>query len=351
MATQKVTSNSFQRVAMGLEDADAYGTPVQPNLLLEEHDNSLDNVHTTVTQRVGAGKTQRVHVARGFEYPEGTLPLLITPEKCGPLFYALLGAVATTGSSAPYTHVITPSLDGSRPSMTLEHMYSNLYRVMSGMTIVSADFSAANGDMLRCSLTVSGKQTQNYDSTQCDAAVAWDAIDVLTSPMMEIERDSSVVTDTYNPSWTITNDLVFAEPQQKGVYAPRTGAGAGGVGATIRFFLHSEASDPEGLLRDFLGDTGSSYPVGPAAVGTLPRIPIKFTFESSEDVGTSSTAYSLVFEFPYAYISGYQRGSFNNMQGWDVEMTADVDESSGVLCSITLVNSVDDITTAATAIA
>jgi len=350
MATQHVTASSLQRVAMAIEDPDAYGDAVQPLYLLEEYDNTLDFNQGVVEQRVHAGTGQRIHVARGFGQPEGSLPVLITPDKSGAMLYALLGAVTPSGAAAPYTHTIVPSTDGSRPSMTFEHRYGNLWRIFSGMTISQADFTANNGDMLRATFQVSGKESLEYDTTQSDAAVAWDALNVITSPMMTISRDDVEVTDTYNPSWTITNELVFAAPQQAGVYTPRTGAGAGGVSATISFFVHSESDDPEGpLLRSFYGDSGSAYPFGPAS-GEIPHMSIKFEFESNEEVGTSGTNYGLTFEFPYARVLSCARGEFGGMNGWNIQMVADIDPSTGYPVEITVVNAMADLTVEGSAI-
>lgn len=347
MATTTVVADSMKRVAMGLETSTTYGTAVKPILLLEEYDNTLDFNQGVATQRVGAANIQRIHVARGFGAPEGSLPVLVTPDKFGPVIYALLGAVTKTGSAAPYSHAYVPSTDGSRPSFTLEHQLGNLFRVFSGMAIVSADFSANNGDFLRCNLQVSGKESKEYDATQCDAAVAWDAIKVLTAPMMTITRDSVEVADTYNPSWSIMNELVFASPQQAGVYTPRTGCGAGGVGATINFFVHQDAATPEGLLREFYGATGAAYPFGPAS-GDMPRMPIDFKFEANETIGTSGTAYSIEFNFPACYVAACNKASLDGMTGWNIQMVADRDASTGKLLEITVVNSVEDTTTAAT---
>lgn len=53
----------------------------------------------------------------GSQRPAGQIALELTPEVCSTLFYLAMGAVSTTGSSAPYTHVITRSM-GTLKSFT-----------------------------------------------------------------------------------------------------------------------------------------------------------------------------------------------------------------------------------------
>ncbi len=54
----------------------------------------------------------------GAQKPGGQVALELTPEVCSQLFFLAMGAVTTTGSSAPYTHEITRDL-GTLKSFTM----------------------------------------------------------------------------------------------------------------------------------------------------------------------------------------------------------------------------------------
>lgn len=338
-----VYPEGMQRIGMALEGT--YGTAVKAGFLLEATDNSLDFNQDVQEAVVEAGSEQRILIARGMGTANGGITAVIKPANLGPLFYALLGAESVTGTG-PYTHVITPSTDGSVPSLSIEKRFGGIYPIFRGCAITEATFAASHGGFLTGDFTIEAKDNLIYDASQAESSAGYDANPGYTAPMMKILRGAVEVQDTYNPSWTITNELVFAEPEQNLIYTPRNACGKARTSAVIKCFIQTDSTNPEALLDVFYGDSGGAYPQGPAA-GDIPTTTMKFEFTHTATIGTGSDVYALTFDFQRVYISSHKMGVLDGKLGFDVELVADT-PTGGSLVTVTLVDNTADITAAGT---
>jgi hypothetical protein len=104
---------------------------------------------------VGGTREGHQHHRGQREFQGGDIPITLVDG--APLAY-LLGTDTVTGSSAPYTHTITPKMNGLPPSQTIEAVLygrgsgSNIVRTFDGCVPNSGELSISNDDELTVSL-------------------------------------------------------------------------------------------------------------------------------------------------------------------------------------------------------
>jgi len=332
-----------QEISIGVEGT-AY-TEVQPDMILHADGNSLAFPTRVASKRVQFREGNRTIHARSTSGVTGGITFSVTPDKCGVLLYGLTGADAITGASAPFTHNCQPATDGFRPTFTIQrHRSTDSWDVFSGLTVNALTLSHDGEDFLVASVDFIGKAMQVYDTDQNDAGAAASILDAFSRPQIAVTRGGASQ-DVSNVSLSFSNELATRTPD--GGYTPLAGAAARFARAGGSFWIAATATDPDGVLRDAMGDSGSAYPYGYS--GEVITDALIFTWTHPSMV-TGSTNYKLEITIPKVTLQ-VEPAENGGMEGYNCTFGSEWDTSAGYEYDIELINGEADLKTAAEDIA
>lgn len=332
-----------QEISIGVEGT-AY-TPAQPDMILAADGNSLAFPTRAVSKRIQTREGNRTIHARATSAVSGGITVSVTPDKCSVLWYGLTGADSITGGASPYTHNCQPAVDGFRPTFSAQRVRSTEnFDVFSGLTINSLNLSHDAEDFLVASVDFIGKQMQAYAVDKNDAGAAASTIAPFSRPQVAMTRGGSSQSVS-NLTMTFTNDLATSTPD--GGYVPLNGAAARFSQVSGSFWVACTNTDPIAVLRQAMGDSGSSFPISYSGTVITTALVVTWTHPS---IVTGATVYKLEVTIPKVTLV-VEPAENGGMEGYNCSFTSEWDTSAAYEYDIELVNGEADLKTAAEAIA